>query len=396
MVRRWWWSRNGFQQGTDLNLVLSLARPLFLASPSATYTFDTIMPTRHAVLSLVLAAVTLVLAACATRPVLEPAGVSVIRTYRFSTNVPDPQPAWNPKSHVIVARSLGGFSVLQEGQGRQELFESTESRQTWYPQWLNRNQFVFGPMRNVSPVTDGRVVPATDGLTVVTLEDTGLRYNVRREALSAVGYRPRVADGLIYAQVESKQVVIDTQGKVSDAGEGFFAEPQAGGQGIAWQETPIYEPDRWTSHPARGQLFIRWSPGVVTVVPGGCQPRWTAAGGLVCTVLRGEPAAEGPWWKGGTDVWHISGRDAAPVLVARNARSAAPHPQEPLIAVSDATAGVRLVSLREPQAAEQLLTATGSHPLWSHDGLRILSIEQSEDRPATIVVSVLIAKPTLP
>ena len=277
MVRRWWWSRNGFQQGTDLNLVLSLARPLFLASPSATYTFDTIMPTRHAVLSLVLAAVTLVLAACATRPVLEPAGVSVIRTYRFSTNVPDPQPAWNPKSHVIVARSLGGFSVLQEGQGRQELFESTESRQTWYPQWLNRNQFVFGPMRNVSPVTDGRVVPATDGLTVVTLEDTGLRYNVRREALSAVGYRPRVADGLIYAQVESKQVVIDTQGKVSDA-----------------------------------------------------------------------------------------------------------------------TAGVRLVSLREPQAAEQLLTATGSHPLWSHDGLRILSIEQSEDRPATIVVSVLIAKPTLP
>ena len=351
---------------------------------------------RRAARYLLLGAATLALAACATRPVLDPTGVSVIRTYRFPTNVPDPQPAWNPSSYVIVARTLGGFSLLQEGQGRQELFESTESRQTWYPQWLNRNQFVFGPMRNVSPVTDGRVVPATDGLTVVTLEDTGLRYNVRRDVLSAVGYRPRVADGLIYAQVESKQVVIDSQGKVSDAGEGFFAEPQVGGTGVAWQETPIYETDRWTSHPARGQLFIRWRSGVVTVVPGGCQPHWTAAGGLVCTVLRGEPAVHGPWWTGGTDVWHIAGPDAAPVRVARDARSAAPHPHEPVIAVSDATAGVRLVSLREPQAPEQLLSATGSHPLWSHDGLRLLTIEQTEDRPATILVSVLIAKPTLP
>lgn len=327
--------------------------------------------------------------ACAHRTVVDPDGVEVIRSYRFACNIPDPQPAWNPQTYLIAARTLGGFALLQEGQGRQELFESTESRQTWFPAWIDRERFVFGPMRNVTAVADGRVVPTTDGLTVVTVQDNGLKCEVRREVLSSTGFRPRPADGQVYAQVEDKMISIDLTGKVTDAGQGFYAEPQRGGQGIAWQETPVFETDQWTGRTGPGQLLIRWRKGEVTAVPGGCEPRWTADGGVVCTVLRGPPLADRAWWSAGTDVWYIPARGELPVLVAKDARTADPHPREPVAAVTDGSAGVRLVSLREPRAPEKLLTATGSAPRWSADGTRLLTVERKGDQESTIVVHVI-------
>ena len=97
----------------------------------------------------------------APRPMLDPTGVSVIRTYQLNSTVMNPQPAWNPETYMIVARSLGGFGLLQEGQGRQEYFESRENRPTFYPVWINRDQFLFGPQHNVSSIADGRVVPSS-------------------------------------------------------------------------------------------------------------------------------------------------------------------------------------------------------------------------------------------
>lgn len=326
---------------------------------------------------------------CAHRSVVDPDGIEAIRTYRFACNIPDPQPAWNPQTYLIAARTLGGFALLQEGQGRQELFESTESRQTWFPAWIDRDRFVFGPMRNVTSVADGRVVPATDGLTVVGVEDNGLKCSVRRDILAKIGFRPRPADGRVYAQVEDKMISVDLAGKVSDAGEGFYPEPQRGGQGIAWQGTPILEADLWTGRTGIGQLFIRWRKGEVTTVPGGCEARWTADGGVVCTVLRGAPQADRPWWSAGTDVWYIPARGHEPVLVAKDARTAEPHPREPIVAVTDGTAGVRLVSLREPRAQEKLLVATGGSPRWSADGTRLLTVERQGDQQSVIVVHVL-------
>lgn len=116
---------------------------------------------------------------CSTpRALLDPTGVSVIRTYQLNSTVINPQPAWNPETYMIVARSLGGFGLLQEGQGRQEYFESRENRPTFYPAWINRDQFVFGPQHNVTSIADGRVVPSTDGLTLVSVTDTGLKSSV--------------------------------------------------------------------------------------------------------------------------------------------------------------------------------------------------------------------------
>ncbi len=317
---------------------------------------------------------------CATRTTLDPDGVSVIRTYQFSSTVADPQPAWNPANYQVVVRSLGGFGLMQEGQGRQEYFESRENRPTFYPVWLNRDQFVFGPQRNVSSVSDGRVVAATDGLTIVAVVDNGLKSSVERAPFAATGYRPRVGGMSVYAQVEDKMIVVNRDGRTSDAGEGFYPEPQSIGEGICWQETPVFEIDRWTGKPPRGRLFIRWSPGQVTEIPGGCEARWTPQGGVVCTVLRGDP---GPteWWSGGTDVVFIENGASAARLIAKDARSPAPHPREPLVAVADAANGVRLVSLREPQASERLLTATGSGPRWSFDGLRLMTIESRSSNP---------------
>jgi hypothetical protein len=348
--------------------------------------------------------VAVLMAACQPRTVLDPGGLSIIRTYRLAVNVSDPQPAWNPGSYLIVARSQGGFALLQEGQGRQERFESQESRQTWYPAWINRDQFVFGPMRNVAPVADGRIVASTDGLTVVKVVDNGLRCDVTRTPLCSVGFRPRPANDKIYAQAEAKMILVDRDGVVSDAGEGFYPEPQANGDGIAWQETPIFEPDRWTGKTGLGRLFIRWRSGVITEVLGGCEPRWTADGGLVCTVLRATPEADRPWWSVGTDVVYVASPEATPELIAKDARNPQVHPKEPLIAVSDGSAGVRVVSLRTPRPNESLLVTTGTNPQWSYDGTRLLTVEVNPDagqskpnaveRPASIVVHVLKEKRT--
>lgn len=324
------------------------------------------------------------------RTVLDPDGVGIIRTYQFSCTVADPQPAWNPQSELIVVRSVGGFALLQEGRGRQEYFDSLESRQTWFPAWINRDQFIFGPQRNVITVGDGRVVPATDGLTLVNVADNGLKCEITRDKLSPIGFAPRPVGEFVYAQVDDTMIILDREGKRTDAGQGFAPEPQIGGPGICWRDVPLGEPDHWLGKGGRGTLFIRWRPGQVTEVPGGCQARWTPSGGVVCTVMRAVPSDTKPWWTGGTDVVYVSGPDVAPLVVAKDARSPAPHPREPLIAVADGAAGVSLVSLRKPPAAPQLLTAIGTDPLWNRDGSRLLAIDRSQEgQPAVITVYVL-------
>lgn len=335
-------------------------------------------------------AIMLVESGCsAPRAVLDPTGVSVIRTYQFSSTVSDPQPAWNPETYMIAVRSLGGFGLLQEGQGRQEYFSSLENRPTFYPQWINKDQFIFGPQRNVSSVADGRVVPSTDGLTIVAVTDSGLKSTVENIIFSPSGFRPRIGDKVIHAQAEDQMLMFDRDGHRHDAGEGFYAEPQRHGPGICWQETPVFEADRWTGKDPRGRLFIRWSPGQISEIPGGCEARWTADGGVVYTALRGKPGVS-QWWSEGTDVMYIAGSGATPRLVAKDARNPNPHPHEPLVAVSDAANGVRLVSLREPQAKERLLSASGSGALWSHDGLRLLVIEvRGGEQPAVMTIYVL-------
>ena len=341
-------------------------------------------------LLLPLALLVAVVGGCAQRTVLDPEGVGIIRTYQFSCTVADPQPAWNPQTEMLVVRSINGFGLLQEGRGRQEYFDSVESRQTWHPAWINRDQFVFGPQKNVITLIDTRVVAATDGLSLVNIQDNGLKCDITRDQLSKIGFAPRPAGNVVYAQVEDSMIIIDREGNRSDAGQGFGLEPQINGPGICWRDTPLGEVDHWEGKAGRGILFIRWGKGLITEIPGGCQARWTANGGVVCTVMRQVPSPNKPWWTGGADVVYVAGPNDEPRVVAKDCRSPAAHPSQPLIAVADGAAGVRLVSLRSPPPPPQLLTAIGSEPLWNHDGSRILAVDRSDDgKPAMITVYVL-------
>lgn len=342
--------------------------------------------------SLALAAVVLS-SGCAARPVVKPDGVTIIRSYRFETTVADPQPAWNPTTYLVVARHQNGFALYQEGAGRQEFFAAEDNRQTYTPVWLNRDQFVFGGARNATRGADGRILNSTDGLTVVGVVDDGRRCSVTRAPLSNRGNRPRVAHEEVYAQTGRTMVVIDRFGAIRDAGEGFWAEPQAHGPGVAWQEAPVIEPDLWTAQSPRGRLVIRWKPGVVSFVPGGVQPRWTSAGGLVCSVVRADPPADRPWWTPGTDVVYLTGPDAEPVVIARDARDPAPHPTEPMVAVTARDGGVRLVAY-DPQVPSRILVTQGRTPQWSHDGLRLLAEEPQPTRPEATVLRIQVLKLT--
>ncbi|MBA2479362.1 MAG: hypothetical protein H0V44_01770 [Planctomycetes bacterium] len=322
------------------------------------------------------------IAGCASRAQVAPKDFEVIRSYGFDAGV-DPQPSWSPESYRIVARDAGGFVVLQEvdgNKGRQK-FTSSEKRETHHPVWINEQEVVFGPKANAERVPDGRVVPASDGLTVVTIG--GLKPE--QKLLTKVGYRPRVGQAHVFAQVEDRMDKIDEHGDIEDFGQGFFAEPQWTGEGVCWQETPVTEPDWWTGKPVRSNLVIRWNWRRTDVVPGGIQPRWTYDGGVVATVLRAEPGPGAAWDQGGTDVVFVGGPRQAPVVIARDAREPAPHPTKSVIAVATADNRIVLVSRDGSQRAD---IAAGRRPQWSFDGTRLLVEHVPEPAAAAAIPSM--------
>lgn len=297
-----------------------------------------------------------------------------LRSYIIPTTVQDPQAQWNPATYQIVARSLKGVAILDEGSGNQVFLASAEGRESCHPCWINQTQFVFGPPTLMVRTADNRQVANTQGLTVVTLGG-GTRTIVNR------GYRPRMWNNLIVAQDEERVVTIDQQGVIEDFAPGFFAEPQRSGPGICFLEKPVTEPDLWSGDTKRrGNLIIRWKKGAVTLVPDAIEPRWTADGGVVATVLRAEPQAGRPWWEGGTDLVHIAGPDAKPVVIAADARAAAPHPFLPICAAVDSANGALL--LCDLAGGTRLRKADlGDHPQWSHDGVRLMAEEPIEEDP---------------
>ena len=91
----------------------------------------------------------------------------VLRTYGFDTTVPEPQATWNPETYQLLARSIGGFSILDEGAGLQQRFahQANEAKhETANPVWISRLQFAFGPKDNVITTVDERVVPTSEGI----------------------------------------------------------------------------------------------------------------------------------------------------------------------------------------------------------------------------------------
>jgi hypothetical protein len=326
------------------------------------------------------------LAGCGERVVLE-SELKAIRSYSWPATVVDPAPDWNPASYVLVARSEGGFSLLEEGGLGERRFASENRRESNLPRWINAEQFVFGPAYNARRAPDGTVSTPSDGLTVVTLTDG----SPQRVPLSDRGFRPQPSGGgRIVAQEANRILFIDSHGHIEEFGEGFDTEAQRDGPGLCWRDTPAFEPDWWTGRRGHGVMHVRWRPGKVDDVPGGMQAAWTRHGEVLCTVQDAPPADGQPWWSGGTSLLLMPGPGLAPVPGRTGARDPAPHPLADLMAWTGADGGIWMGTIR-PDGWSERIAVSGSQPRWSYDGLRLcwLGTPANGSQLPTINVTVL-------
>jgi len=325
-----------------------------------------------------------------------PADFSIIRSYGWDTEVVNPQPQWSPDDYRLVVRDASGFEILSgdDGTTPPDVYRSVEGRETFSPIWLDSDHVLFGPSHNVERLTDGRIVPDVQGLTRVLIGS-----KPENKQFASVGYRPRLGHGRIFAQSEDHIVTIDALGHDEEFGPGFYAEPERGGastkegEGVAWQETPVFETDWWTGKPVRSDLVIHWPKGQVDLLLAGVQPAWTSRGGLVATVLRADPTPGVSWWKAGTDVVSIAHPGASPLTVCHDAREPACHPHLPIIAVTTTAGEVVLCSEDGTQSKD---LGPGSNPVWSFDGERLAVLDPTSDAPRHsnhITIYVLSTRP---
>ncbi len=332
-------------------------------------------------------ATVLLLAACsADRQPIE-TRLKPIRTYGWSASVVDPAPDWNPSTNVLVARSIGGFSLLEEGGRGERAFDSDDRRESHTPIWLNRDQFVFGPARNAIPAADGTISTPSDGLTVATINAVG---KPARTKLSDRGFRPRRAgDSSICAQDGNLIIFIDAQGQIGEFGEGFDPEPQPDGPGLCWRDRPAFDTDFWTGRRDLGTMFVRWSRGQVDNLGNAVQAAWTRHGGVIATVLEGTAPAGSPWWSAGTHLVHSAG-PGAPVLELRaQARDPAPHPLIDLLAWTDRDGGVWIGSMR-PDGWSERIAESGWRPRWNPDGMRLCYLESPKEGSQIPAIRVVV------
>jgi hypothetical protein len=296
---------------------------------------------------------------------VSPKDFSITRTYGWDTDVPDPQAAWSPDDYRLVARDPGGFVILSgnDGNNPPDVYRSTENRQSYSPAWMDNNHILFGPQKNVEKLTDGRVVPASQGLTEVAIGATP-----SQKQYSSIGFRPRIGPNAIYVQSADRILTIDAAGTAQEFGLGFYAEPQRTGEGIAWQETPIFETDWWTGKPIRSPLVVHWHHNAVDLISSAVQPHWTSDGGLAATMLHADPVPGVSWWKAGTDVVYIAGPGKPPVMILADARDPSPDPVQPLIAVSTLQGTVAVLT---EDGKERFDIGPGANPQWSYDGSRL-------------------------
>ncbi len=330
-----------------------------------------------------------IIAGCSPRP----AGVDdfqILREYGWDMPLADPQAAFNPQNNQVAAHAPDGFAVLDEGGGKQGFFRGQSGREGFWPEWIHGYQFVIGGSANAEKLADGRVVPPTEGLTVISVRDDG---TVRERQLARVGFRPRywAARKRIVAQIENKLWLFDQEGEGEDYGEGFYAVPQRKGDGLAYQETPVFEADHWTAKPVLGRLFVQWGDrNRVSEIPGAVEPSWTATGGVVATALRGDPAKDQPWYHAPTELVHLGGQGHRVETIVADLHGPAAHPTQPIVAATTKDGRLVLVSLVDKRVRE--LAPVGAHAQWNHDGTRLMAQEPVLDKPDASYLRVYVFK----
>ncbi|MEK7412161.1 MAG: hypothetical protein AAB263_02455 [Planctomycetota bacterium] len=343
----------------------------------------------NCLIGLLLASLCVIPSGCSSQRPVSEAELHVIRTYGWASSVLDPAPEWNPKNFQLVARTLTGFSLLEEG-GRGERTYASEGRHAiCFPRWINEYEFVFGPATNATRSTDGHVIHPSDGLTVVDLSSN---KPIRRR-LSDRGFQPKPTGlGEVCAQDEQHIIMIDDRGRSRMFSAGFDPEPQFGGAGLCWRDTPAFSPDWWTGKTGIGMLNVRWSPGHVDQVAGGIQAAWTWRGELLVTAVKDTFPAGKPWWSAGTTLLLLTGPGSEPKLLRTNVRDPAPHPQADLLAWVD-DLGALWIGTQRPDGWSERISTNGERPRWSHDGLRLCWLEPtSTDRRTPLIQVAVLGK----
>ncbi len=316
------------------------------------------------------------------------ADLRIVRDFTWDASVEEPQAEWAPDSYVIAARSIKGLMLIREGIGS-AAYRTADASSPYHPRFWGDDRLVVGPEPRVTRTEEGRISIPSSGLQVSAFTGDALHRPV---TLSQRGYRPRPWGKQVVCSAENQVLLIDRHGKEKVFVEGFLPEPQPGGPGIAWQETPVFTVDYWSGQSGIGDLVIRWRSGVVNILPRGVHPRWTPWGGIIATRLHGEVPSRGPWYAGGSDVVHIAGPGQPPVVIASDAHIAEPHPSAEIAVVTANDGSVHLVDLAG--TARRLFVDQGERPRWSDDGKRLMLEEAhaTDPRSRTLHIYVLSLK----
>ena len=161
--------------------------------------------------------------------------------------------------------------------------------------------------------------------------------------------------------------LIEADAVGEDLGEGFFAGAAAPRSGLAYQETPVIEPDYWTAKAAA-------RPAVRAV---GSRPHQRDPGGGRAVVDRHRRRRRGPAQgrpapragRGGRPApsSSISAARAGGSSHRRRPPLARPHPRQPVVAATTRDGRLVLVSLVDKRVRE--LAPVGARPRWNHDGI---------------------------
>lgn len=301
--------------------------------------------------------------------------ISVLRDFTVAATVAEPQAEWAPGSYLMVARSVRGLMLIREGFGT-TAYRTDDASSPYEPRfWPAERALVFGPEPGVThdPAT-GRISIPASGLQSTAFTGETLERPV---TLTEQGYRPRPWGRRVVYCIEDQILLTDADGEEEPFVAGFLPEPQPGGPGIAWQSAPVFRYDHWTGTDGNGELIVRWRAGQVDILPDAAHPRWTPWGGLVFTRLRGPLDDHDPWYAVGTDLMHLPGPGAEPVLLMRDAHLGQPHPRAPIAAALGNDGRVHLVHLAT--GLSRPFIDRGSRPRWSDDGRRLLLQEAGGD-----------------
>ncbi|NRA37761.1 MAG: hypothetical protein HRU15_06450 [Planctomycetes bacterium] len=317
-----------------------------------------------------------------------------LRDYHLPTQDFDPQPNWAINDNRIIVRSKRGIGILDEGRDRQKFYNLKDARRIGWPTWLDDDRIMLAsPSYMVVPKDidlnneDIKTRATESHVSMAIVRAFGLKMEEDRILHGVSSYYPRrINQRSVMAQKGESIVVITTRGEIDIYDQGFFAQPQTGGTGVAFQTVPVTEVDYWTGKKGNGDLIVRWKENHVSIFPNLIQARWCSDGGVLATRLNGIPSKPELWNRVDSDIVYIAPGSDEAAVVLQHAHSPSPHPYSQIAAVFVAQEGIFLLDYTDKNT--KILVPDGLRPQWNFDGSRLLTEIKANDKTTHLRVWV--------